>query len=377
MPCRVWCMPKTLVCNFSCLVRSPLNFALDALISASWDRTIRLFDPRAPTPEQSSHENPERIYHIDLVNNTLVVAMASRLFHIYDIRNMQEPSQRRESSLKYMTRSLACMANGEGTACHILFYELYWKDLGRYRLRDCICRGTDRRRIFWSITGSTRKEIRFQMSSPDYWRCRSRLACQRPCIPSDVCRMLCNHRSMQWRSCPYFLSVTTRSRLLALMGLFLCGTTKSRNACVNIINSTIQYPVLRSIVTARNLLSLHVTHGTKEIKVHGWSERGLKFGSKQWGRKSKWVFHVISLCSGKLTRYSRKTGKRRTHTAVIRVFLTSKCIGSLFLSNLPMLAFHLVETSKSDMWWALCCVICNILICTSQWLSFFSLLFET
>ncbi|KAJ4477524.1 WD40 repeat-like protein [Lentinula aciculospora] len=89
---------------------------LNALISASWDRTLRLFDPRAATPEQSSHENPERIYHIDLVNNTLVVAMASRLFHIYDIRNMQEPSQQRESSLKYMTRSLACMVNGEGYA---------------------------------------------------------------------------------------------------------------------------------------------------------------------------------------------------------------------------------------------------------------------
>ncbi|KAJ3782766.1 WD40 repeat-like protein [Lentinula aff. detonsa] len=89
---------------------------LNALISASWDRTLRLFDPRAPTPEQSSHENPERIYHIDLVNNTLVVAMASRLFHIYDVRNMKEPSQQRESSLKYMTRSLACMLNGEGYA---------------------------------------------------------------------------------------------------------------------------------------------------------------------------------------------------------------------------------------------------------------------
>ncbi|KAF9062874.1 WD40 repeat-like protein [Rhodocollybia butyracea] len=89
---------------------------LNALISGSWDRTIRLFDPRTPTPEQSSYETPERIYHIDLVNNTLVVAMASRLFHIYDIRNMQEPKQRRESSLKYMTRSLACMVNGEGYA---------------------------------------------------------------------------------------------------------------------------------------------------------------------------------------------------------------------------------------------------------------------
>ena len=40
--------------------------------------------------------------------------MASRLFHIYDIRKMDMPAQERESSLKYMTRSLACMPDGEG-----------------------------------------------------------------------------------------------------------------------------------------------------------------------------------------------------------------------------------------------------------------------
>jgi cell cycle arrest protein BUB3 len=51
---------------------------------------------------------------MDLVNNRLVVAMASRLFHIYDIRNMAVPEQQRESSLKFMTRSLACMVDGEG-----------------------------------------------------------------------------------------------------------------------------------------------------------------------------------------------------------------------------------------------------------------------
>lgn len=51
---------------------------------------------------------------MDLVNNTLVVAMASRLFHIYDIRKMDAPAQQRESSLKFMTRSLACMVDGQG-----------------------------------------------------------------------------------------------------------------------------------------------------------------------------------------------------------------------------------------------------------------------
>ncbi|KAF8156102.1 WD40-repeat-containing domain protein [Crassisporium funariophilum] len=86
----------------------------NALITGSWDRTLRFWDPRAATPQQNSYNTPERVYHIDHVNNTLVVAMASRLFHIYDIRKMDAPAQQRESSLKYMTRSLACMPDGQG-----------------------------------------------------------------------------------------------------------------------------------------------------------------------------------------------------------------------------------------------------------------------
>ncbi|KAF8240272.1 WD40 repeat-like protein [Tricholoma matsutake] len=86
------------------------------LITGSWDRTLRFWDPRAASAQQSSHDTPERIYQLDLVNHTLVVAMASRLFHIYDIRKMDSPTQQRESSLKYMTRSLACMPDGEGYA---------------------------------------------------------------------------------------------------------------------------------------------------------------------------------------------------------------------------------------------------------------------
>ncbi|KAG2008923.1 WD40 repeat-containing protein [Coprinopsis cinerea AmutBmut pab1-1] len=104
------------------------------LITGSWDRTLRFWDPRAsssstnaptsPTSsspsnapfETSQHSVPERIYAMDIVNTNLVVAMASRLFHIYDVRNMSKPMQERESSLKYMTRSLACMLDGQGYA---------------------------------------------------------------------------------------------------------------------------------------------------------------------------------------------------------------------------------------------------------------------
>ncbi|KAG6856669.1 hypothetical protein H0H87_002046 [Tephrocybe sp. NHM501043] len=86
------------------------------LITGSWDRTLRFWDSRSSSPQQSSHETPERVYQMDIVNNTLVVAMASRLFNIYDVRKMDAPLQQRESSLKFMTRSLACMPDGQGYA---------------------------------------------------------------------------------------------------------------------------------------------------------------------------------------------------------------------------------------------------------------------
>ncbi|KAF9257717.1 WD40 repeat-like protein [Marasmius fiardii PR-910] len=88
----------------------------NSLVTGSWDRTLRFFDHRAATAQVSSHETPERVYKMDIVNNTLVVAMASRLFNIYDVRKMDMPAQQRESSLKYMTRSVACMVTGEGYA---------------------------------------------------------------------------------------------------------------------------------------------------------------------------------------------------------------------------------------------------------------------
>ena len=57
---------------------------------------------------------PERVYYMDVVNHVLVVAMASRLFNVYDIRKMDMEAQMRESSLKFMTRALACMVDGQG-----------------------------------------------------------------------------------------------------------------------------------------------------------------------------------------------------------------------------------------------------------------------
>ncbi|KAJ8463545.1 hypothetical protein ONZ51_g10188 [Trametes cubensis] len=92
----------------------------DAISSMNFsrDQSERYSPPDSPvcTDNTSSHDLPERVYNMDLVNHILVVAMASRLFHIYDIRKMDSPAQIRESMLKFMTRALACMPDGQGYA---------------------------------------------------------------------------------------------------------------------------------------------------------------------------------------------------------------------------------------------------------------------
>ncbi|EWC47909.1 hypothetical protein DRE_02791 [Drechslerella stenobrocha 248] len=91
------------------------NSEVDAIMSGSWDRSLHLHDPRAASTT-SKHTLPHKIFSLSTIANKLVVAMASRSIHIYDLRNMAEPFQRRESSLKFMTRTVRCMPNGEGYA---------------------------------------------------------------------------------------------------------------------------------------------------------------------------------------------------------------------------------------------------------------------
>jgi hypothetical protein len=86
----------------------------DFIVSGSWDKSVRLWDPRARETNVGIYPQPNKVFAIDVTQNKLVVAMAGRHVYIYDMRNMQEPVQRRESSLKYMTRCVRCMPNGAG-----------------------------------------------------------------------------------------------------------------------------------------------------------------------------------------------------------------------------------------------------------------------
>ncbi|KAG8872530.1 methionyl-tRNA synthetase [Tulasnella sp. 331] len=93
------------------------------IYTGSLDQTVRLWDPRTPTSNPIAYPQPERVYSMDVGGNMLVVCLAGRLVNIYDVRKMAnggdtpvEPVQTRESSLRYMTKAVACMSNGQGFA---------------------------------------------------------------------------------------------------------------------------------------------------------------------------------------------------------------------------------------------------------------------
>ncbi|KAF2497077.1 WD40 repeat-like protein [Lophium mytilinum] len=107
--------------------------ARSLLVSTSWDSTLHFHSPSADQ-NPASLTLPSKAFSLSLTATKLVVAMASRALHIYELKNLQlllsessatqsamstieaEPWQRRESSLKYMTRAVACMPNDAGYA---------------------------------------------------------------------------------------------------------------------------------------------------------------------------------------------------------------------------------------------------------------------
>ncbi|SCV74409.1 BQ2448_6841 [Microbotryum intermedium] len=95
---------------------------LNAVISASWDKTVHLTSPTASLVLPVA----EKVYCLALSPTKLVIAMAGRLVWIYELKTLKdalekgskgeevEVWQKRESSLKFMTRAVKCMPNDEG-----------------------------------------------------------------------------------------------------------------------------------------------------------------------------------------------------------------------------------------------------------------------
>jgi cell cycle arrest protein BUB3 len=71
---------------------------------------------------------------MDTSQRRLVVGTSGRHIHIYDVRNMNEPLQKRESSLKFQTRAIKCFPNGEGLLFVLTLLLIFCFDIITYFL---------------------------------------------------------------------------------------------------------------------------------------------------------------------------------------------------------------------------------------------------
>lgn len=87
------------------------------VISGGWDAHLAVWDTRQAECVQRV-QLPGKVYTMDgSQGGCLVVGMSDRHVWIFDHRNLAEPLQRRESSLKYQTRCIRCFPDGDAYAC--------------------------------------------------------------------------------------------------------------------------------------------------------------------------------------------------------------------------------------------------------------------
>ncbi|KAG5981503.1 hypothetical protein E4U55_002880 [Claviceps digitariae] len=96
------------------------------LVSASWDSTISLHNLSSLTSTPIRINLPAKPHAVSASPTKVVVAMTGRIIHIYDFDTIAQlfasggtelkPWQQRESSLRYLTRAVACMPNDAGYA---------------------------------------------------------------------------------------------------------------------------------------------------------------------------------------------------------------------------------------------------------------------
>ncbi|KAK9473835.1 WD40-repeat-containing domain protein [Dipodascopsis tothii] len=91
------------------------NSGSQMVATGSWDKTLRYWDLRSPTPV-STVQLPERVYAMDAAQKLLVVGTAERHLCVFDLNNPGTIFKTMQSQLKWQMRTIACLPTGNGFA---------------------------------------------------------------------------------------------------------------------------------------------------------------------------------------------------------------------------------------------------------------------
>ncbi|VDN90970.1 unnamed protein product [Brugia pahangi] len=80
--------------------------------SGGWDSAVMLWDPRSKSSAGFGN-NGDKVYAMDVHGNRILVGTKDRKIIVWDVRNLGEPEQIRDSPLKFQTRAVKCFPNGE------------------------------------------------------------------------------------------------------------------------------------------------------------------------------------------------------------------------------------------------------------------------
>mmetsp|Transcript_19142 Transcript_19142/g.18483 ORF Transcript_19142/g.18483 Transcript_19142/m.18483 type:complete len:326 (+) Transcript_19142:156-1133(+) len=93
----------------SCLQYCP---SIGSLVSGSWDKSLSLWDRRADQACVNNVTTPGKVYSVSVADTKVVVATSERHILIYDVRNLSQAVEHRESPLRHQTRKIACSPDG-------------------------------------------------------------------------------------------------------------------------------------------------------------------------------------------------------------------------------------------------------------------------
>lgn len=86
---------------------------LGALVTGGWDGHVHVWDPRTQG-EARSLPTSEKVFTLAVSGNRVVVGTSDRSVLIYDVRKLNDPEDRRESSLKHQTRCIRISPDNSG-----------------------------------------------------------------------------------------------------------------------------------------------------------------------------------------------------------------------------------------------------------------------